>query len=233
MSSSAGQQNVTRGRRKKDLTGQRFGRLTALYRLDKKRGSSYLWRCRCDCGKETDASVSTLVSGNTRSCGCIKLDSLHSRAKDIAGRRFGWLTALRKTEKRMQGSVVWQCRCDCGTMCEVAYNSLISGNTASCGCKKTKHAQPLLHYIDGTCIEMIDHPILRSDNTSGCTGVVAVKGGRWRAEITFRGRRHILGVYDDISLAAEARRRAEEQFFGEYLGSYRAGEGAAAAQNII
>ena len=38
-----------------DLTGQRFGRLTALYptnRRDYK--GSVIWHCRCDCGNETD-----------------------------------------------------------------------------------------------------------------------------------------------------------------------------------
>ena len=36
-----------------DLIGQRFGRLTALYhvnRQDRVKGS--YWHCRCDCGKE-------------------------------------------------------------------------------------------------------------------------------------------------------------------------------------
>ena len=43
------------GMRAKDLTGQRFGRLTALYptnRRDYK--GSVIWHCRCDCGNETD-----------------------------------------------------------------------------------------------------------------------------------------------------------------------------------
>ena len=40
-----------------DLTGQRFGRLTALYPVEKRdRGTatSACWRCRCDCGREAD-----------------------------------------------------------------------------------------------------------------------------------------------------------------------------------
>lgn len=54
----------------KDITGQRFGRLVALERLNKKRGSSFMWRCQCDCGKVVETSANSLLSGNTRSAGC-------------------------------------------------------------------------------------------------------------------------------------------------------------------
>ena len=214
-----------RGRRVKDLTGQRFGRLTALERLDEKSGSCYLWRCRCDCGSEIKVKVNALLSGNTTSCGCAKIDALRERAIDITGRRFGYLTALEPIDRREYGSVVWRCRCDCGKTAEVNYNSLVTGNTTSCGCKRSEHEQPPLHYVDGTCIEMLESRTVRSNNTSGYTGVVAMPDGRWRAQIVFRGKRHILGTYRDIEMAAEARRKGEERIFGEFLQSYYAEKG--------
>ena len=33
----------------KDLTGQKFGLLTALEKTDKK-NKTYFWKCKCDCG---------------------------------------------------------------------------------------------------------------------------------------------------------------------------------------
>ena len=62
-----------RTRNSVDLTGQRFGRLTALYLTGKrdKKGSLY-WHCRCDCGNEADVTEDSLVYGNYRSCGCLK-----------------------------------------------------------------------------------------------------------------------------------------------------------------
>lgn len=208
----------------KDLTGQRFGRLVAEERLEEKTGSSYLWRCRCDCGQETKVPAKALLSGNTTSCGCARADALRERAEDITGKRFGYLTAVEPAGSRYHGSVMWKCRCDCGSECCVSYNSLVSGNTASCGCKKKEHEQPPLHYVDGTCIEMIDHPILRSNNTSGFTGVVATGDGRWRAQIIFQGKLHVLGTYRDIQMAAEARRKGEEKYFGEFLDEYYAAQ---------
>lgn len=56
-------------RKVKDLTGQRFSKLTARERVGSKRNYA-LWRCVCDCGNERDVKSGDLVSGHTRSCGC-------------------------------------------------------------------------------------------------------------------------------------------------------------------
>ncbi len=56
---------------KYDLTGQRFGRLTALYHVNmENRVKSSYWHCRCDCGKELDVNTESLLRGLTQSCGC-------------------------------------------------------------------------------------------------------------------------------------------------------------------
>lgn len=56
---------------KYDLTGQRFGRLTALYHLNKEdRSKNSYWHCRCDCGNELDVYTGSLLRGLTQSCGC-------------------------------------------------------------------------------------------------------------------------------------------------------------------
>lgn len=53
-----------------DLTGQRFGRLVALEPTAKRCGHCVVWRCRCDCGNITCASVENLKKGKVTSCGC-------------------------------------------------------------------------------------------------------------------------------------------------------------------
>lgn len=56
-----------------DITGQRFGRLAALYATDRRDNSGYkIWHCYCDCGNEIDVSYKALVYGNQQSCGCKK-----------------------------------------------------------------------------------------------------------------------------------------------------------------
>lgn len=62
-----------------DLTGQRFGRLVAIEhagRVVNKNGfRTTLWKCKCDCGKESVVRYPLLVSGNTRSCGCLEREN--------------------------------------------------------------------------------------------------------------------------------------------------------------
>lgn len=56
-----------------DITGQRFGRLTACYparRYDK--SGSVIWHCRCDCGNEVEVSYNSLMYTSQKSCGCQK-----------------------------------------------------------------------------------------------------------------------------------------------------------------
>lgn len=59
-----------------DISGQRFGRLTALEPTENRdrRGNVY-WRCRCDCGNEIEATEYNLVSGSCKSCGCLKKEN--------------------------------------------------------------------------------------------------------------------------------------------------------------
>jgi hypothetical protein len=54
-----------------DITGQHFGRLTALERRGTKWGGSN-WLCKCDCGNTKEYYLGNLTSGNTVSCGCYK-----------------------------------------------------------------------------------------------------------------------------------------------------------------
>lgn len=57
---------------KKDLTNQRFGKLTALYPTDKRADNKVIWACKCDCGNYCEVKSANLLSGKTSSCGCIK-----------------------------------------------------------------------------------------------------------------------------------------------------------------
>ena len=70
----------------KDLTGQRFGRLTVVERLPAKKNRKTRWRCVCDCGKETEATIDHLTSGNTRSCGCLAREAARARHLEHGGK---------------------------------------------------------------------------------------------------------------------------------------------------
>lgn len=55
-----------------DITGQRFGKLTAIQRKGSTDYGGTLWECKCDCGNLHTAEYSNLVRGHVQSCGCLK-----------------------------------------------------------------------------------------------------------------------------------------------------------------
>lgn len=67
-----------RGRKPKNILGQRFGRLVAIEFLGIKKHCA-MWKCRCDCGNEVEMKGIDLRFGHTRSCGCLHTDQLAKR----------------------------------------------------------------------------------------------------------------------------------------------------------
>lgn len=62
-----------------DLSGKTFGRLLVMSKAPN-RGSRTAWNCVCECGCSIVSTGNLLVSGHTKSCGCIR--------KEIAGARY-------------------------------------------------------------------------------------------------------------------------------------------------
>ena len=56
-------------RKKLDLYGQKFGKLTVLGPAENI-GDRTAWLCRCDCGQETVVTTRRLRDGHRTSCGC-------------------------------------------------------------------------------------------------------------------------------------------------------------------
>ena len=59
----------------KDLTGQKFGRLTVIERAENAQWGGTRWKCHCDCGNLCVIQAGNLSSGSTKSCGCIKSEN--------------------------------------------------------------------------------------------------------------------------------------------------------------
>ncbi len=62
----------------KNRAGQKYGRLTFLSFAGISSTHHALWLCRCDCGNENTFKGSDVVSGNTKSCGCLIKDVLRN-----------------------------------------------------------------------------------------------------------------------------------------------------------
>lgn len=83
-----------------DITGQTFGRLTALFYL-----GAGNWRCSCICGNITEACYFPMKVGSRVSCGCylkevIRLPKTHGLSRTTEHKVWGYMKArCRKNHK--------------------------------------------------------------------------------------------------------------------------------------
>ena len=55
-----------------NLTGRKFGNLIALCRYESGLNGKSAWICKCDCGNKKVVRTTDLLSGKTKSCGCMR-----------------------------------------------------------------------------------------------------------------------------------------------------------------
>lgn len=73
----------------KNITNNRYGELTALEVKERKNYRNY-WLCLCDCGNTTIVDYYKLLSGHTKSCGCLQLEKskTHGKTETVLYRRW-------------------------------------------------------------------------------------------------------------------------------------------------
>lgn len=212
---------------KLDITGQRWGRLVAVKHVgytEKKNGERMMrqsvWLWQCDCGNTKEIPATEVKHGGTRSCGCMATEHITNlRKEDITGHKFGRLTALRPTDRRIErrGDVIWELQCECGDLVYKSINELRSGRVLSCGCFYTESRKDCTSYrkdfVDNTCLSSIVAAKTPSAlNTSGHTGVYFNKRNqKWQAYINYKKKRYHLGFFEDIDDAIRARKEGEEK----------------------
>ena len=124
----------------KDLTNQKFNKLTALYRVESTKDGAAKWHCLCECGNECDIKAYYLTSGHTKSCGCERkkktaITGSNTKLK-LENKRFDNLVVLEDSGKRRGTEVMWKCKCDCGNICYVSSSDLTHQKVHSCGCQR-------------------------------------------------------------------------------------------------
>lgn len=75
-----------------DLTGKQFGQLTVLKEAGRDKWGNKLYICKCSCGSEKAIKGRLLITGKTKSCGCL-------------GKAFGGLTRI--SSKTFRLHKVW------------------------------------------------------------------------------------------------------------------------------
>ncbi len=208
-----------------DLTGQQFGSLTVLRRVENDKNNKVQWLCRCECGQECVVKSAALKTGHKSSCGC-KRYAISYNGKDLTGQRFGRFTVLYRSEQDKKGQgVTWHCRCDCGKEVDVPACSLSRGLIRSCGCLNYEEMLRMhdhMHYQDNTCLEMLERSQRNwAENKAGFRGLFLTKKGKYRAMITFRKTHYMLGYYNTFDAAVQARLYAEQSLHAGYIEAFR------------
>ena len=200
----------------KDLTGQKFGKLTAIANTGIRGGGGLEWVCICDCGNEVKVGSYNLTSGRVKSCGCAQ----HA-ARDYTGVRRGDLVGVRKTGRTISyygyEREVWEWRCKCGNIIERAVSQVYPQGVSCCpDCARRKRGEQCRNNILGDRVEgttltrkQLDNVLtgkLTSRNKSGVRGVSwAENAKKWTAHGFKDGKAIHLGYFNSIEEAAEAR----------------------------
>lgn len=146
--------------------------------------------------------------------------------ENLIGRRFGKLEVTGRSDKRGSRGArtvpLWECRCECGAICYKATDTLTNSRLSMCNACAGKYASQKMRemagYVEGTQISRITSDKLIATNTSGARGVYWVKSsGKWRVRLRFKGKSYSFGLYANFDDAVKARKKAEEQIYGEFL----------------
>lgn len=122
-----------------DIVGKKFGKLTVIKYLDY-HDKNHRYICSCDCGTTNIiTNRSLLLKGDKISCGCAYKDAGKARKENLIGQRFGRWTVIDEAPTRYSKSgktrsIMWKCKCDCGTIKNVGARALKKGTSLSCGC---------------------------------------------------------------------------------------------------
>ena len=130
-----------------DFVGTVHGRLTVIEKTDRhKKGSGSLYKCICSCAEHNIVyATKSDLNNKTKpriSCGCIPKEKIalegQKKSRYKIGDIVGIWKLLEKTDKRVDGRVVWKCQCqECGFIREIPTSQLRpSGVVVLCKCQK-------------------------------------------------------------------------------------------------
>lgn len=206
-----------------------------------RKGKTIYYDCLCDCGVTKIVRKSDILSGSTKSCGCLSKDRAKLLNKKYNKWRFEGDIAVGLTNNNMEFCIDLKDYEKCKDIC---WFENYDNHTNSYYIYGTQNKQRfsihqfILGKREGFVIDHIDHDTtnnrrsnlrvvtlsnnamnqrIKSNNTSGVKGVRWHKATqKWQSGIGIKGKQIYLGVYETFDEAVKVRKEAEKKYFGEY-----------------
>lgn len=218
----------------KDLTGEKFGRLYVQYIKGKtKDNKRYIYHCICDCGNECDKLGELLSNGKTKSCGCLKSETVSKNHKkynqyDLSNDYGIGFTS--KGEKfyfdiddyeKIKNDYWYYCN-----------NYVVCSRKG----KIVTLSRFLMNCPDGYVVYHINHDTTDNRKINLRIATISQNGmnmlppqnrecrgiefnnntNKWVARISVNKERITIGTFDNINDAIIARKNAEKKYYGEF-----------------
>ena len=128
-----------------EMIGKTFGRWTVLEETNHRKNGLLLYLCKCECGTVREVAGYNLKKGLSTSCGCLRRERAGlNNFEDLSGKTFDKLYIIGKSpNKTKTGHLLWECRCECGKICERTTTSLRKNRGHSCGCYEMERLNSL------------------------------------------------------------------------------------------
>jgi len=213
--------------KKINLKGQRFGRLVVLEEVGKNKNRQVFWRCECGCKERKVIIVrgTSLTSGNTKSCGCLRKE----RIKEVSTKH-----GQSKRSKKTSAYKSW------AGMLARCYNpnNITYSHCGGRGIKVCEHWWEFENFYEdigkyrseGLTLDRINNngnyepsncrwatPQEQAHNTRAKGFCWDQKKQKWLAQITVNYKQIYLGLFDTPEEARQIYIEAKKKYHGVYL----------------
>ena len=206
-----------------DLTGEKIGRLTVLYKEIANDGERPRWACLCECGNKKTIASSSLIRGLTKSCGCLRRQEL-SRMRKIHGmsttRQYNiWRAMIGRCNnpkhpafKNYGGRGIVVCP-QWRESFIVFWEDMKGGYEDDLTIDRINNDGS---YEPGNCtwstyMEQSHNRRAKVNSKTGICGVYLSRNGKYKAQIMRNHKKHYLGTFDNPQDAVRARKIKEEK----------------------
>lgn len=239
----------------RDLSGDRFGSLVVLRRLENCAHGRLRWECKCDCGAIVVRKTTGLNNGISTSCGCARrlrvgqreemgvealqrLISYDPATGILTWKNCPWSHAFNGREVGAVGSGGYRYLKVFGKLClahriawAIAYGEFPDGMIDH------KDGNRLNNRLDNLRLatpgQNTFNSKVPSHNKSGFKGVCWIKkSSKWKAAIGFQGKQHTVGLFNTKEEAAAAYAAKAIELYGEFTPAHTASPAAMVAAHL-